>query len=138
MNTTIKLDKKTHDSAHNSKQACKFQKLSDILADHGFMTIRLSNDWRNTDFIALQINGTRFFKVHLKKRLYFSKNYAGKNIYIAFPTDNIWYFYPHDETLAFLLQEATAGTTGSWKENGVYQFHTMSADIWQLMAKYRL
>jgi hypothetical protein len=38
----------------NSRQqeAFNFQKVSAVLADYGFTTIRLSSDWRGADFIA--------------------------------------------------------------------------------------
>ena len=40
-----------------------FQKVSAILADYGFQTIRLSNDWKGADFIAQHIGGI-FLLVH--------------------------------------------------------------------------
>jgi hypothetical protein len=48
----------------NSRQreAFNFQKVSAVLADYGFITIRLSSDWRGADFIAQHVDGT-FLKV---------------------------------------------------------------------------
>jgi hypothetical protein len=34
------------------KEAFNFQKVSAVLADYGFITIRLSSDWGGADFIA--------------------------------------------------------------------------------------
>jgi hypothetical protein len=50
-------------SSLNARQqeAFNFQKVSAVLADYGFLTIRLSNDWRGADFIAQHIDGTTFF-----------------------------------------------------------------------------
>ena len=120
------------------KEAYNFQKLSGILADYGFITIRLSDDWQSADFIAQHIDGTQFFKVQLKGRLYFSKIYENKEIYIAFPDNGSWYLYPHDEVLSLILKKKNVGSTQSWIENGIYHFPKMSSDIQELMAEYRL
>ena len=37
-----------------------YQKASAILADYGFNTLRLSDDWQGADFIAIHINGKDF------------------------------------------------------------------------------
>ena len=116
-----------HYSDLNAKQkkAYNFQNLSGILADYGFMTIRLSDDWQGADFIAQHIDGTRFFKVQLKGRLYFSRIYENKEIFIAFPSMEAWYLYPDDEALALILENTTVGSTRAWQENGLYHFPKM-------------
>jgi hypothetical protein len=135
----IRLEKiRYSDLNSKQKESHNFQKLSGMLADYGFVTIRLSDDWQSADFIAQHIDGTLFLKVQLKGRLYFSKNYEGKEIHIAFPDGNAWYLYPHDEALPLILQNTTVGSTRSWRVNGVYHFPQMSIDIRQLMANYRL
>ena len=35
-----------------------FLKISAVLADYGFMTLRLSSDWQGADFIAQNNDGT--------------------------------------------------------------------------------
>ena len=120
------------------KEAYNFQKLSGILADYGFVTIRLSDDWQSADFIAQHIDGTRFLKVQLKGRLYFSKAYEGKDIYVAFPTGSAWYLYPHDEALSLILKRTNVASTRAWIEGGVYHFPKMSVDIRAFMDVYRL
>lgn len=44
----------------NSRQleAHRFQKVSAVLADFGYQTIRLSDDWNGADFIAQHIDGS--------------------------------------------------------------------------------
>ena len=71
----------------NSRQqeAYNFQKVSAVLADYGFVTIRLSSDWRGADFIAQHVDGLTFLKVQLKGRLSFDKKYHGRDLYICFP-----------------------------------------------------
>lgn len=120
------------------KEAYNFQKLSAILADYGFITIRLSDDWQNADFIAQHIDGNQFLKVQLKGRLYFSKVYENKDIYIAFPDKESWYVYPHDEVLSLILKKTNVGATKSWIEDGIYHFPKMSCEIQEVLTSYRL
>ena len=66
----------------NSRQRenYNFQKVSAVLADYGFSTIRLSNDWQGADFIAQHLDGIRFLKVQLKARLTFDRKYMGRDL----------------------------------------------------------
>jgi hypothetical protein len=135
----MKLEKIQYSTLNaKQKEAYNFQKLSGILADYGFVTIRLSNDWQSADFIAQHIDGTRFLKVQLKGRLYFSKAYEGKDIYVAFPDGGAWYLYPHDEALSLILNKTNIASTRSWMEGGVYHFPEISVDIRAIMEDYRI
>ena len=73
-------------SSLNSRQKenFNFQKVSAVLADYGFVTLRLSDDWQGADFIAQHIDGTTFARVRLKGRLTFEKKYRGKDLWVAF------------------------------------------------------
>jgi hypothetical protein len=82
-----------------AKEMYNFQKVSAILADYGFTTMWLNNDWEGADFIAVHVDGITTLKVQLKARLYFDAKYMDKNIYICFREDNEVYLYPHDELL---------------------------------------
>lgn len=82
-----------------AKEIYNFQKVSAKLADYGFTTMWLNNDWKGADFIAIHIDGNTTLKVQLKARLYFDEKYANKDIYICFREDNETYLYPHDELL---------------------------------------
>jgi hypothetical protein len=66
------------------KENYNYQKISAVLADYGFITHRLTDDWQGADFIAQHFDGKTFLKVQLKGRLTFDKKYLGKDIYIAF------------------------------------------------------
>ena len=81
------------------KENYDFQKVSALLADYGFLTHRLSDDWQGADFIAQNIDGETFLRVQLKGRLTFDKKYLGKDLHIAFPYNDSWYTYPYDELL---------------------------------------
>ena len=52
-----------------SAGSLNFQKVSAVLADFGYMTIPLSNDWSRADFIAQTADGSPSLKVQLKSRL---------------------------------------------------------------------
>src|SRR6266404_9090347 len=82
-----------------------FQKVSAVLAEYGFVTLRLSDDWQGADFIAQHIDGETFLKVQLKGRLTFDRRYEGKNLYVAFAHRGSWYLYPHDELLQIVLRQ---------------------------------
>ena len=73
------------------KENYNYQKHSAVLADYGFVTLRLSDDWQGADFIAQHIDGETFLKVQLKGRAVVDKKYEGKDLYIAFSGGSSWY-----------------------------------------------
>lgn len=42
------------------QESYNFQKVSAVLADFGFTTIRLSDDWRGADFMTQHVDGETF------------------------------------------------------------------------------
>lgn len=44
------------------KETYNFQQVSAVLAQYGFATIKLNDDWQGADFIAQHINGELFLK----------------------------------------------------------------------------
>ncbi len=119
------------------KENYNFQKVSAVLADYGYVTFRLSDDWQGADFIALHISGT-VLRVQLKSRLAFSRIYEGKGLHVAFPHGDHWYLYPHDELLPKILAATNVGRTKSWLERGGYSFVGLSADVAPLLSSYRI
>ena len=119
------------------KENFNFQKVSAVLADYGFVTFRLSDDWLGADFIALHISGD-VLRVQLKSRLAFYKKYEGKSLHIAFSDHDTWYLYPHDELLALAMMATTIGTTISWRERGGYSFAALSPVLRKLLAPYKI
>jgi hypothetical protein len=100
-----------------AQEMYNFQKVSAKLADYGFTTIWLNNDWQGADFIGVHANGVTDIKVQLKGRLSFSKMYIGKNIYMCLISDDGIYFYLHDEVLNQLdhrISDKKYIKTGSW------------------------
>jgi hypothetical protein len=124
----------------NSRQQenFNFQKISAVLADYGFVTLRLSDDWQGTDFIAQHIDGETFLKVQLKGRLTFEQKYLGKGIYIAFQSNGTWYLFPHDELLEKVLQETNIANTESWSVRGGYSFPSLSSKLKALLNPYKI
>jgi hypothetical protein len=124
----------------NSRQQenYNFQKISAVLADYGFVTMRLTDDWQGADFIAQHIDGETFMKVQLKGRLTFEKKYIGKDIQIAFQNNGVWYLFPHDELLEKVSIESNLKNTDSWLLRGGYSFPSLSAKLQALLAPYKI
>ena len=119
------------------KENFNFQKVSAVLAEYGFVTFRLSDDWQGADFIALHISG-QVLRVQLKSRLTFSRKYHGKNLHVAFASGETWYLYDHDELLAKVLESTSIGTTRSWLDHGLYSFPGLSKELANLLEDYRI
>ncbi len=71
----------------NSRQRERynFQKIAGILADYGFSSIKLDDDWQGADFLAQHIDGSTFIKVQLKGRLSFDRKYLNKKHFYCIP-----------------------------------------------------
>ena len=135
----LRFTKISYESLNSRQQeGFNFQKVSAVLADYGFTTIRLTSDWNGADFIAQHSDGITFLKIQLKGRCAFSKDYSGKDLHICFPDGGQWYLYPHDEVLSHVLKETEIGETVSWKERGGYSFPTLSKKLRQILEPYRL
>ncbi|WP_455756059.1 hypothetical protein [Sulfurimonas sp.] len=126
---------KYEDLNAKAKEMYNFQKVSSVLADYGFTTMWLNNDWQGADFIAVHIDGITDLKVQLKARLSFDKKYIGKNIYMCFIENNTTYLYPHDE---MLNQLGFADTDKTWINNGKWSTPKLTKAIFTLMDKYKI
>lgn len=124
------------DLSTRQRENFNFQKISAVLADYGFATIRLSDDWQGADFIAQHVNGMTFLKVQLKGRMAFNRKYEGREIHMAFPHRGEWFLYPHDELLPQVVQIANVGRT--YSRLGQYSFPSLSRRLVQLLEPYRL
>lgn len=73
----------------NSKQKenYNFHKVASALAEYGFNSLRLNDDWQGADFIA--INGDNMMKIQLKGRFTVDKKYINKEIYIVFIKNDV-------------------------------------------------
>lgn len=111
----------------NPKQKEKFnyQKVSALLADYGFITIPLSDDWNGADFLAVHKDG-EILKIQLKGRMTFDKKYLGKDLHICFRDGEQRFVYPHDTMFEKIESEMKLTLTDSWKSEGKYSFPKLS------------
>jgi len=118
------------------KENHRYFQLAALLSDYGYVSMRLSDDWRGADFIAQHIDGT-FIKVQLKSRLTFSTKYDDKDLYIAFFAIDGRYLYPHHDLLERVLAETTVSRTASWND-GHYSFPVLSKKMRKLLEPYKI
>ena len=104
----------------NAKQQenYNYHKVASALADYGFDSMRLSNDWQGADFIA--VKGDNMLKVQLKGRFTVAKKYIGKDIFIAFLEKGTVKIYNHDNAVESLTENILSSK--SWRENGLYSW----------------
>jgi len=135
----VELERIRYSSLNSrQKENFNFQKISAVLADYGFVTLRLSDDWQGADFIAQHIDGATFARVQLKGRLTFDKKYSGKDLWVAFSDGESWFLYPHDELLERVLKVTDIGSTTSWSDRGGYSFPRLSKQLRELLETYRI
>ena len=109
---------KYSDLNSRQKENYNFHKVASALADYGYNSMRLNDDWQGADFIA--VKNDEMIKVQLKGRFTVDKKYLGKEIYIAFIEDENIKFYSHDEAVNILPQNIKDSI--SWSERGGYSW----------------
>jgi hypothetical protein len=129
---------KYRDLNARQRENYNYQKLSALLADYGFVTMRLSADWNGADLIAQHIDGDTFLKVQLKSRLTFCKKYVNKGLHIAFRRGADRYLYPHDELLEKVHMIAKMKGTLSWIEGGEHSFASLTKPLFQILNPYQI
>jgi GNAT superfamily N-acetyltransferase len=101
------------------KENYNFQKVAARLADYGFNSIRLTDDWQGADFIAVHIDDETFLKVQLKGRLVIDRKYQGKGIHVAFLHGDDLYLYDHDALVVFMEATDKIGADSvTWHQKG--------------------
>ena len=100
------------------KENYNFHKVASKLADYGFNSMRLNDDWECADFIA--INDKEMIKVQLKGRFSIDKKYLGKNLFIAFIEQDKVKIYLHDKAVNIAPNNII--NSKSWKDNGLYNW----------------
>ena len=104
----------------NAKQRenYNYHKVASALADYGYDSMRLNNDWQGADFIA--VKGDEMLKVQLKSRFTIDIKYIDKDIYIAFLENEKVKIYKHDEAVNMIPDNIS--NSKSWIENGHYNW----------------
>ena len=100
------------------KENYNFHKIASALANYGFDSMRLNNDWQGADFIAVHNDGEQMLKVQLKSRFTVDKKYIGKDIKIGFVEKGVCYIYDHDNMVSNLAERTL--NSKSWQEKGHY------------------
>jgi hypothetical protein len=118
-----------------AKEIYNYQKFSGVMADYGYTTMWLNNDWEGADFIAVHIDGETTLKIQLKGRFSFNKKYVGKNILVAFIENENYYIYPHDEILEILDFTKNDKT---WLEHGKWSCPKLTKKYKELLEQYKL
>ena len=115
-----------------------FHKIAAKLADYGFTSIKLSDDWQGADFIACHCNGLDSIKVQLKGRVTIDKKYLDKDIYIGFIHEDKYYVFPHDVIVREVLATSNVEATKSWQERGVYNWPQPTKWLHDIIKEYEL
>ena len=111
----------------NSKQKenYNYHKVASALAEYGYDSMRLSNDWEGADFIS--VKGDDMIKVQLKGRFTIDKKYIAKDIHIAFIEDDVIKMYKHDEAVDIVPENVS--NSSSWVNKGLYHWGKTPKEI---------
>ena len=120
------------------KETYNYQKISSLLADYWFTTIKLSDDWLGADFIAMPFSWKDFLRIQLKGRMTFSEKYKWKDLYICFEDKTTWnrYIYDHDEVLSKFIDKIRNSI--SWKKEWGYSYSVLSKEHKEILKPYIL
>lgn len=105
------------------KENRNFAKVSAVLCDYGFATVRLSDDYRGADFLAIHANGT-ILRCQLKGRISIATKYLeARDLWIVFPAPNrddgdAFYVVQHDVLVAIIGEATPALESAFWKRSG--------------------
>ena len=122
------------------KENYNYHKLSAVLADYGYTTLKLSDDWQSADCISVHRDGSSI-KIQLKGRFHLNKDYINKDLWIGYPNwvAGEWYLYPHDKLLEELKKnQKMFGFLNSFNKNGIYHARRPSTTLSSLLQKYKL
>ena len=100
------------------KENYNYHKVASALAEYGFNSMRLSDDWQGADFIS--VNGDDMVKFQLKGRFTIDKKYIGKDIYIAFIEEEKIKIYNHDKAVSIIPDNIK--DSDSWSKYGGYSW----------------
>ena len=126
---------KYQDLNAKAKETYNFHKIAAILADYGYNSLWLSNDWNGAEFIAVHIDGVSDIKIQLKGGISFAQKYRGKNLYIGFIEQGDLYLYPHDDVLE---QVEPVISDKKWIEKGTYFQTKITSRFIDVLAPYKI
>ena len=117
-----------------------FHKVAAALADFGYTSIRLSDDFNGADFLAMHVDGRHILRIQLKGRLTFHSKYYGKGLHIAFRVGQHIYIYDHDELRQRLTDEGFVerSTSEKWITEGSRSWKNIPKKMQYLLDEYKL
>ena len=118
------------------QESRNFHKVAAALADYGYDSIRLCDDWEGADFFALHIDGKTVLRVQLKGRFGFDKKYRGKNLWIAFRDNKTGkiFIYQHDKLLSRFIAHFEKNSS-DWRNKGKHHFPGVSPENEELLTR---
>jgi hypothetical protein len=84
------------------------------------------------DFILYREEDDLLLKVQLKARWTVEEKYFGRNIWVAFPDEGLWYLAPHD---VMVKHGAKHSESNSWKKGG-YSKPYLTTEMRTVYAEY--
>lgn len=120
------------------KETYNFHRVAGRLAEYGYNSILLSDDWLGADFIAYHNDGERFYRVQLKGRMTIDNKYVGKGLYIAFVDGDRVYVYPHDEMADRVEATGRVNSSVSWSEHRSYSWRGVSKWRQELLNEFEV
>lgn len=124
------------------KETYNFHRVAGRLAEYGYNSILLSDDWLGADFIAYHNDGKRFYRVQLKGRMTIDDKYIGKELYIAFvdahPEGDRIYVYPHDEMAKRIDAAGRINDSKSWSKYRSYSWPSVSSWMRELLTEFEV
>ena len=88
------------------------------------------------DFVLYRESDGVIRKVQLKSRWMIDKKYIGRDIWMAFPINNVWHLMPHDKMLELAKGDGTTETL-AWINGGAYSRPRPSAAVIAECQPYR-
>jgi hypothetical protein len=131
----------------NAKQqeVHNFHQIAARLAQYGYATYPIRDDWNGGDMIARHMTdtGRQTLTIQIKSRVTFGRKYQNKGLWIGFPLRETIYVYPHDDVLAsYEKLRKTKGQplddSGAWSEGGLVHWAKPTKDLLAILAPYRL
>ena len=120
------------------KELKNFHQAAAILAEYGFNSIKLSDDWKGADFLAIHVDGARMLRVQLKGRLTIDEKYVQKNLLVMFPVKSDWYLIEHDELMKKVGSTTDWLLTQAWLDTKNYHSAAPSKALLASLKSHRL
>ena len=115
-------------------------KLSAVMSDYGYLECaRINGDKWGADLLFYRAADADVKKVQLKGRVTFSKHYAGKDLYVAYPDVDGWYMYPHDSLVEQASKFSSWTETMSWfRPDGGYSWGAAPKWLIKLLKPWKI